>query len=401
MSLIEFWENSREATMSKTIQQIVAMAGDGDIKDNSPCAVELRSFFQRVARKYLQTYAQSCLDTSFPNSGFVLQDIVNEVGRRLGFDVTHGVYRGQKNFNNYDGFWTIDGWSFIVEVKTTDTYSISLDKIAEYLAAAESDGDGGCISVLIVVGRNDTATLEDQLRGSRHNWDMRIIGVDALFKALELRESSENPDLSSRLVEILKPQEFTRVDQILPMAFDFATDREDALEAVPINEDVEVEGGGEPVDTENSSARVVVSDRNSIEALKVLIAEKLAQEFGVTLTRNQSSFENRAGGYRFSVATSKYDEEKKQYRFNYYPRQSDFLNAVDHGYFVLGHLDTGKAFAIPIKKMDEMAQHMYLVKPKDEESRRFHPVNTKSDKGRDILITRNGSPDFDITEYQI
>ena len=198
MSLIEFWENSRDATMSKTIQQIVAMAGDGDIKDNSPCAVELRSFFQRVARKYLQTYAQSCLDTSFPNSGFVLQDIVNEVGRRLGFDVTHGVYRGQKNFNNYDGFWTIDGWSFIVEVKTTDTYSISLDKIAKYLAAAESDGDGGCISVLIVVGRNDTATLEDQLRGSRHNWDMRIIGVDALFKALELRESSENPDLSSR-----------------------------------------------------------------------------------------------------------------------------------------------------------------------------------------------------------
>ena len=401
MSLIEFWENSRDATMSKTIQQIVAMAGDGDIKDNSPCAVELRSFFQRVARKYLQTYAQSCLDTSFPNSGFVLQDIVNEVGRRLGFDVTHGVYRGQKNFNNYDGFWTIDGWSFIVEVKTTDTYSISLDKIAKYLAAAESDGDGGCISVLIVVGRNDTATLEDQLRGSRHNWDMRIIGVDALFKALELRESSENPELSSRLVEILKPQEFTRVDQILTMAFDFATDREDALEAVPINEDVAVEGDGVPVDAENSSARVVVSDRNSIEALKVLIAEKLAQKFDVTLTRNKSSFENRASGYRFAVAVSKYYENTDRYWFAYHPRQSEFLNAVERGYFVLGHLDTAKAFVIPIKKMDEMAQHMNMTTPNGEESKRYHHVQTRLHEGRDILITRAGSPDFDITEYKI
>ena len=39
----------------------------------------------------------------------------------------------------------------------------------------------------IVVGRQDTATLEDQLRGSKHNWSMRIVGVDALFDAIELK----------------------------------------------------------------------------------------------------------------------------------------------------------------------------------------------------------------------
>ena len=58
---------------------------------------------------------------------------------------------------------------------------------------------------------------------------MRIVGVDALFKALELKELSEDPALTERIIELLKPREYTRVDHILSTAFDFASDREDAL----------------------------------------------------------------------------------------------------------------------------------------------------------------------------
>lgn len=399
MSLIEFWDKSRDAVMRKTIQQIVAMAGDGVIKDDSLCATELRGFFQRVDRKDLERYARSCLEASFTDSGFVLQDIVNEVGRRLGFDVTRGIYRGKQKSNNFDGFWDIGDWSFLVEVKTTDVYSISLDKIAKYLQQSKAEQAGRDVSCLIVVGRKDTATLEDQLRGSRHNWDMRIIGVEALFRALELRELSEAPELSSRLVEILKPQEFTRVDQIVTMAFDFATDREDALKTLFMSGDEE--GDVERVEAETSSAQGVTSDGGSIKELKTLIGERLAQKFGISLMRERSSFESGVDGYRFWVAASKLYEGPIWYWFAYHPRQSKFLNEVAHGYFVLGHLDTGRVFAIPVQQMDKMAAHMNMTIPNGDKSRRYHHVHSRSRNGREFLLTRGGSPEFDITEYEI
>ncbi|MDX1563655.1 MAG: putative Ig domain-containing protein, partial [Gammaproteobacteria bacterium] len=45
------------------------------------------------------------LESSFSNSGLALQDIVNEVARRLGFDVEPGRYRGKKGEIGFDGLW--------------------------------------------------------------------------------------------------------------------------------------------------------------------------------------------------------------------------------------------------------------------------------------------------------
>ena len=155
----------------------------------------------------------------------MLQDIINEAGRRLGLLVENGIYRGKQNNNNCDGIWKSDNWIFIVEVKTTDAYTISLNKIADYLKTelGENDKNASC---LLVVGRNDTGTLEDQLRGSKHNWRMRIVGIDALFSAIELRELTEDKSLEGKKIDLFIPQEFTRVDKIISTAFDFASDQE-------------------------------------------------------------------------------------------------------------------------------------------------------------------------------
>lgn len=396
MPLLNIWETSRNEVLAMTIQQIVAISGSDNITDGSPRSEELRKFFQRVHRNHLRSYAQSCLDTTFTNSGFVLQDIVNEVGRRLGFEVTHGVYRGRQNANNFDGLWVVDKWSFIIEVKTSDTYNIPLNKIAKYLQQMDAEQNGGH-SCLLVVGRQDTATLEDQLRGSRHNWDMRIIGVDALFRALELRELSENPELSSRLVEILKPQEYTRIDQILAMVFEFATDREASL-------DVVVSENDETASEENSDARtvrVIESDRDSIEAFKAEIGERLAEKFAVPLTRSRSSFEGQGGDYRFSVAVSKLYIDADKHWFAYHPRQSKFLHAAKDGYFVLGYLEARRIFAIPVQKMDEMATHMNTTTPYGDATKIYHHVNARTQNGKEILLTRANSPEFNISDYEI
>ena len=41
---------------------------------------------------------------------FALQDLVNEIGRRLGFQVEHGLYQGKAGGEtNFDGVWASPG----------------------------------------------------------------------------------------------------------------------------------------------------------------------------------------------------------------------------------------------------------------------------------------------------
>jgi len=114
----------------------------------------------------------------------VLQDLVNELGRRLDYKVTNGRYQGTSTQIGFDGIWTSpEGHTIVAEVKTTDTYRIALDSIAGYrqkLLAAKTFSEPS--SILILVGRQDTGELEAQIRGSRHAWDIRLISVDALLK---------------------------------------------------------------------------------------------------------------------------------------------------------------------------------------------------------------------------
>ena len=114
MPLLDIWSTAETAVLEMNIQQIVSMAGDGVLKDDSDCATELREFFSQVNRINLQLYAKHCLEQGFTDSGLVLQDIINEVGYRLGMSVQHGIYRGKRQQNNCDGIWKSRDWTFIV-----------------------------------------------------------------------------------------------------------------------------------------------------------------------------------------------------------------------------------------------------------------------------------------------
>ena len=174
MALIDLWRDSRAQISSKHVQQIVAFAGDGKIADGNSSSAEFRAFLAQLPSEMLVRYASECLVDSFTASGLVLQDTVNEVGARLGFRVTPGRYRGVAGQLGFDGLWeSDDGHSIVVEVKTTDTYRIDLNTIANYRRGLIKNRtiSEEHSSVLIVVGRDDTGDLEAQIRGSRHAWD--------------------------------------------------------------------------------------------------------------------------------------------------------------------------------------------------------------------------------------
>ena len=240
MSLVEFWKSSREQIENKTIEQLIAFAGGGKQRDGNDTPGEFRRFLSHIPSGLLQEYVDQCLGKSFTESGYVLQDIVNQVGERLGFDITYGRYQGSSKEIGFDGVWKYpNGHNIIVEIKTTDAYRIDLNKIADYRASLSQEGkiSEQASSILIIVGRNDTGDLEAQIRGSRHAWDMRLISIDALLSLLRTKEELEDPETVRRIYELLIPREFTKLDEIIELVFSTA---EEAKLEEPEEEDAEI-----------------------------------------------------------------------------------------------------------------------------------------------------------------
>jgi len=235
MPLLSFWESSPDAVLSMTIEQIVTSAGDGHLKDKSDCCNELRTFFAQVETAKLTEYAAHCLAKSFEKSGFVLQDLVNELGRRLGFEVTHGRYQGTVNAIGNDGLWRLPGkHDILVEVKTTDAYRIPLNTISAYRDKLLHAGDiSTANSMLIIVGRYDTGELEAQVRGSRHAWDMRLISVDALLRLVDLKEQTESNETADKIRGLLVPVEYTRLDSLIDVLFTTAKEVVETVDEAP------------------------------------------------------------------------------------------------------------------------------------------------------------------------
>ncbi len=82
-----WWENSAVigvhpvvAVEKLTIEQIVASAGDGTLKDDSLCSQELRNYLAQIPNSRIAVYVDHCLSSAFNKGGMVLQDLVMSSG---------------------------------------------------------------------------------------------------------------------------------------------------------------------------------------------------------------------------------------------------------------------------------------------------------------------------------
>lgn len=162
MALLDLWNTSPHQVRDKQLQQLIAFAGLGKLIDGSDCSHELRAFLSTVTSDHLVEYAEQCLSQSFPDSGLALQDVVNEIGIRIGATVTRGRYRGKPKTPGHDGLWLFpSNHAIIAEVKTTDAYRIDLDIIAGYRKTLIEEGATreAHSSMLLIVGRQDTGEV--------------------------------------------------------------------------------------------------------------------------------------------------------------------------------------------------------------------------------------------------
>lgn len=327
MALIDLWVHSQPQLTGKHIQQIIAFAGDGKLRDGNAASTELRQYLSIVPSSILRQYASDCLESSFTDSGLALQEIVNQIGHRLGFSVEHGRYRGIHGAIGFDGIWSLsDGRSIIAEVKTTDAYRIDLRSLAGYQGALKAAGKlkEQLSSMLIVVGRQDTGDLEAQIRGSRHAWDIRLISVDGLLRLMTLKEEVEDPRTLQKIHNILFPMEFTKLDEIVNLVFSTAEDLKQE------EEQMTAEGDEGETDDEKKSVPVSFHDV-CIQKIEPILKTSLVK-------KSRASYVSSDGRLGVICAVSKQYERRGErwFWFAFHPHQKDFLNEFETGYVAFG-----------------------------------------------------------------
>jgi len=402
MPLISIWQSNPAAIGQSSIEQVVAMAGDGNLKDGSHCSVELREYFGQVqSTTTLAAYIEHCLSSSFSKSGFVLQNLVNELGRRLDYKVENGRYQGTPIAVGYDGIWTgAESHSIIVEVKTTDAYRISLDTVAAYRQKLIDTGKvAGSSSILIVVGREDTGELEAQIRGSRHAWDIRLISADALVKLVQLKEDSDGPDTGKKIRSLLIPMEYTRLDGMIDVMFTTAKDVEAAV-AQDTSDKPEEDAQLEAPEKEKSGWKF--TDVDLLDSKRARIIDALSANTGAKLIRkSRALFWDTTHGIRVVCSISKrYTKRSSEpYWYAYHPQWDEFLRDGQQSFFVLGCMDLDFAFAIPRKIIYENLAGLHTTTTEKSTYWHIH-IGEPTDKHY-VLLLPKFSTHLSLNEFRV
>jgi hypothetical protein len=375
--LLSFWKNAKDEVLKLTIEQVVSNAGDGNLRDSALCSEEFRQFLNVAPIERLFDYARHCLESSFNKSGLVLQDIVNEFGRRLDFEVENGLYQGKRHAIGFDGIWRAEGEpDLIVEVKTTDYVTVSLERLAEYREKLLADARiKKNTSILIVVGREDTGAVEAQVRGSRYAWDMRLISIEGLTKLVQIKEKSDDPSTLYQIRQLLQPFEYTKIDKIIDVIFTTAVN-------VESQQEIEREAPTpEGLDEEQDGHRQVRTDPDLLNAKRQQAVDAFALLKGQELVkRSKTLFWTPDKDLRVCCAVSKrYEGDYQPYWYAYHPKWDEFLADGRESFFIISCMDRDEAFAVPYSWIQANKKNLNMTDRGDRSY--WHVPITKLENG--------------------
>lgn len=391
MSLIDLWSKSKSQLEGKQVQQIISIAGSGKLLDGGDASTEFRDFLSSVPFDILSRYAEQCLTEKFEASGLALQDIVNQIGRRLGFKVQDGRYRGTSSEIGHDGLWTSPlGNTIIVEVKTTDAYRIDLETLAGYRRRLIESGKIGETksSILIIVGRQDTGDLEAQIRGSRHAWDIRLVSAEALLRLMRLKENVEDPQILKKISEVLTPQEFTKIDGIIDLVFSTAEEVRQDSEGQEIEEPV-AEGG------ERTRPRPVPVNFNDAcaERIQAFLKQPIVRQTRTGYSTPDGSI------FVFCSVSKAYSRAGKEwYWYAFHPHQKEKLESVGKGFVAFGCGSERIILLIPFEVFKCWLEGMNIT----QEAERFYwHVHLYQESKKLFLQRKKGLEKIDLTKYLV
>ncbi len=387
MALTELWKTAHKEIQEKHVQQVIGFAGDGKLRDGGMASKEFRDFLALVPSTFLSRYANDCLTDKFDAGGLALQDVINEVGTRLGFRVEKGRYRGTPSEIGFDGLWVSpDQNAIVVEVKTTDAYRIDLNTIAAYRRNLIGSGriKGTNCSILIIVGRSDTGDLEAQVRGSRHAWDIRLISIDGLLRLMHLKEELDDPKIMEKIRQVLTPQEFTKVDGIIDLVFSTAEEvkkDEQATEAVDDDDEDQRKPKFTPINFRDAcAARVQKHLGQPLVKRSLAVYSSPDENMAVVCINSREYKKSKTSGYWFA----------------FHPHQRDLLQNHKQTFVALGCGSQDAVLLIPGATFVTWLERFHKTELED---RFYWHVRVDKDKDGYLLRVKKGAQAVKLNEY--
>jgi hypothetical protein len=197
--------------MISTLQEVLDLVGTlDDTAGENSSRERFRNYLTRSAQTIgaVRDYVETCLRASGPQYDRALQDLVNHTARLIGFEVDFGRYRGVHGAIGYDGIWRAGDLAIVVEVKTTDVFTVRTATLLNYIGELISDHrvvDWEHVLGLYVVGRAAAALtqLKNAILAERHTQQLRVITVESLLSIAELVQDEQISQ--DEAVVLLKP----------------------------------------------------------------------------------------------------------------------------------------------------------------------------------------------------
>lgn len=189
------------------------------LKDENEQSRRLRDFLDGCTLSDLRIFIDNVRNSKVldaQNRGFIYQDVVNNLGKRLGFEVEFGRYRGKLDALNHDGLWFGSNLNLLVETKATSTYQIDIAKLLAYSNKVfEKYHLDHKPPILLVLFDENTENLEAQIRGSREDDWVSVIGIEALLAVASFAQSLQGGPALQAIQSSLRPRDYTRLDQLI------------------------------------------------------------------------------------------------------------------------------------------------------------------------------------------
>lgn len=164
----------------------------GELKDGSNSAERFRQSIvsDNLTVDDLHLLIQEALDRSGILYGRALQDLVNALGERLGFNVEFGPCQGRPSTLGADGIWRSPSQQVIivVETKTTETYQINPETLINYMDQVSEDNglSEEAVYGLYVIGKYK-GVFEQTVKGSGYQSRIRLTTCEDLVRLAEIR----------------------------------------------------------------------------------------------------------------------------------------------------------------------------------------------------------------------
>jgi hypothetical protein len=186
--------------MNFSLSQVLALVGNLDdaVGEQSP-RERFRQFLKQNVNEVgqIRDYIADCLRIPGDQYRRALQDLVNHVGRFLGFEVVYGLYQHVQGQIGFDGHWkSPSGHHLVVEVQTTEEYAINTATLLNYINEMVSQGtisDPAKAIGLYVVRRPDAKIrpIEDSIIAQKKTQQLRIISATSLLTLAEMMNEYE------------------------------------------------------------------------------------------------------------------------------------------------------------------------------------------------------------------